>query len=468
MRRPSARVAAISGLAILLLGCASTPAPAPGTSGAAVQPSGKPAVGKTGASPGMAPTAATSTNLEDQIQAAVALRVHGDLAKATHALAQLVLVAPDDARVVGEYGKVLVQQGRSDDAVAFLKRAVQIKPGDWTLYSALGVAYDQMDDRKNAKVAYDRALLLHPGDPTVLNNYAVSRMLAKDYDGAQRLLMQAEAAGGTLPKIASNLQLLAQLRAANGPAPASPKPANTASGSPKSIASPSSPATAPHAMAGASGNGATTIPSAPKRATSASASSAGAEAKTTPAVIVMQRVPSDTPAAPSRRLSAQIAIDKRSTPTESIASHRTANTGPKKITPETARNIPSSSLALGQAEKNASAAPASAPTEPAGAKASFSHQAKYERPSKVADDRNAGVGRAVQTATGPHPAAALATSPKAGATNVATKRATVSAARDHTAKGVVRAAASAQAAEPTANARGKAPLPALRTADQGE
>jgi Flp pilus assembly protein TadD len=393
-------------------------------------------VGNTGASSGITPVAAASTNLEDQIQAAVALRVHGDLAKATHALAQLVLVAPDDARVVGEYGKVLVQQGRSDDAVAFLKRAVQIKPGDWTLYSALGVAYDQMDDRKNAKVAYDRALLLHPGDPTVLNNYAVSRMLAKDYDSANRLLMQAQAAGGNLPKIASNLQLLAQLRGANAPALASRKPANTASGSPKSIAAPSAsslgsratglnspdPAVSASTPPGASGKVATTIPAAPKRVISATALPAGAEAKTGPAVVVMQRVPSDTPA-PSRRPSGRFAIDKPLMPTEAAASHRTAGAGPKRITPETTLNVPSNPAGLRQPEKNASAAVASA---------------------------------------------RITTSPKPAATNLAAKRATVPAARDHTAKNIVRSAASTQAATRTAPAQGNAPLPALRTADQGE
>jgi hypothetical protein len=411
----------------------------------------------------------------------VALRVHGDLAKATHALAQLVLVAPDDARVVGEYGKVLVQQGRSDDAVAFLKRAVQIKPGDWTLYSALGVAYDQMDDRKNAKVAYDRALLLHPGDPTVLNNYAVSRMLAKDYDGAQRLLMQAQAAGGNLPKIASNLQLLAQLRAANAPAPTGPKPANTASGSPKSIASPNAPATGSRAMAssspnpavstsappGASGKGPTTISAAPKRVIPASTSPAGVEARTAPAAVVMQRIPSDTPAPPSRRPSAQAAADRPLVPTEAIASRRTASAGPKRIAPETALNISSSPMALGQPEKNASAV-ASAQVAPAVAKASSSHPAKSEQQSKAADGRNAGVGRPAQTATGRNPIAALTASPKAAAENLATKPATLSAARDHTAKGIVGSAASIQAAKRTATVQGKAPLPALRTADQGE
>ncbi|MBN9572092.1 MAG: hypothetical protein J0H30_13925, partial [Alphaproteobacteria bacterium] len=49
---------------------------------------------------------------------------------------------------------------------------------DWTLYSAIGMAYDQKDDFANSKLAYDRALLLAPGEPAVLNNYAMSRMLA--------------------------------------------------------------------------------------------------------------------------------------------------------------------------------------------------------------------------------------------------------------------------------------------------
>ena len=129
------------------------------------------------------------------------------------AFAQLVLIAPDDGRVVGEYGKALLQQGRPDDAIVFLKHATTLKQDDSTFYSALGVAYDQKDDRKNAAASYERALALHPGDANVLNNYAVSRMLAGDLDGAQRLLTQAQASGTSNPKVASNLQMLAQMRA---------------------------------------------------------------------------------------------------------------------------------------------------------------------------------------------------------------------------------------------------------------
>lgn len=67
---------------------------------------------------------------------ALAQRKSGDLSAAAHTLSQLVLLAPDDARVLGEYGKTLIAMGRTDDALAFLERAVELQPKDWSLFSA--------------------------------------------------------------------------------------------------------------------------------------------------------------------------------------------------------------------------------------------------------------------------------------------------------------------------------------------
>jgi Flp pilus assembly protein TadD len=142
------------------------------------------------------------------IRQAQLLRTSGDLDGATRILSQLMLGAPDDPRIVGEYGKLLVQQGHSADAVQFLRRAIELQPADWTLYSALGVAYDQQSDQPNAKLAYQHALVLKPGEPAILNNFAMSRMLAGDRIAARTLLLQAQASGSTDPKIARNLALL--------------------------------------------------------------------------------------------------------------------------------------------------------------------------------------------------------------------------------------------------------------------
>lgn len=180
--------------------------------------------------------------LDGEIARAHALRAKGDYQTATQALGQLLLVAPDNPQIVGEYAKSLIQEGRPDDALPFAKRAIELQSGDWTLYSALGVAYDQLDNHAQARTAYEHALALRPGAPEVLNNYAVSRMLAGDLDGAQRLLAQASAADSGDGKIAANLAMLASMKrpaAAAAPLPAVVAPHATnpsATAAPRAIA----------------------------------------------------------------------------------------------------------------------------------------------------------------------------------------------------------------------------------------
>ena len=159
-----------------------------------------------------------ATNLEDSIRQAQMLRLAGQYPEAIKHLSQLMMVAADDSRVVSEYGKTLAAMGRAMDAVNFLTRAQQLQPNDWTVYSALGVSYDQLGDQKNAQLAYEHALSLKPEEPSVLNNYALSRMLAKDPGMARKLALRAESAGGSSDvKIARNIAMIRSLEA---PAPA--------------------------------------------------------------------------------------------------------------------------------------------------------------------------------------------------------------------------------------------------------
>ncbi len=147
-------------------------------------------------------------------------RKAGDLNKAAHIFSQLVLVTPDDARVLGEYGKTLASLGRSDDAVAFLERAMQLAPSEWSLYSALGVAYDQKANYRVAQALYDRALALKPGEASVLNNAALSRMQAGDLDGAERLLHTISPETPDYARVAQNLTLIEKLKSAQLAKPA--------------------------------------------------------------------------------------------------------------------------------------------------------------------------------------------------------------------------------------------------------
>ena len=161
---------------------------------------------------------AISGDLDAQIRRVQILRTQGNYVEATRAISQLMIGVPDDPRVVGEYGKLLAQQGQAQDALAFLRRATELNTNDWTIYSAMGVAYDQLNDPNQARIAYDRALAMKPGDATVLNNYAMSRMLAKDLPQAARLIQQARATNSSDLKIQRNAELIASLM------PPEPKP----------------------------------------------------------------------------------------------------------------------------------------------------------------------------------------------------------------------------------------------------
>jgi Flp pilus assembly protein TadD len=163
----------------------------------------------------------TPTDLDGSIRQAQLMRSAGQYDDAIRVLSQLMLVASDDPRVVSEYGKTLAEKGRAQDAVEFLNRAIELSSNDWTLYSALGVSYDQLGNQTAARTAYEHALSLRPNEPSVLNNYALSRMLANDPDGARLLIAKSQAAGGANDsKIAANITMLNKLF------PAPPAPAN--------------------------------------------------------------------------------------------------------------------------------------------------------------------------------------------------------------------------------------------------
>jgi len=251
-----------------------------------------------------AAAAALGQSLESGVRDAQAKRNQGDLAGAVKILSQLMLVNPDDGRVISEYGKVLVQQGRSREALDFLNRAVQLSQNDWTLYSAIGVAYDGTGDYNSAKIAYERALLLRPGEPAVLNNYALSRAVAGDLPAAKKLIADA-ASSSQDTRVTRNVALINKLTpstvAALDATPAI-KPANTPV--PKQpLKTAAKPPAAP------------TVAAAPPRPLTS------AEGKQ----VVMQAVPSDPEAGPVNKPRKTKPVAKASKTGEAIPALRLAN-----------------------------------------------------------------------------------------------------------------------------------------------
>ena len=157
-------------------------------------------------------TVQPAETLDGSIRQAQLLRTDGNYSEAIRHLSQLMMVASDDQRVISEYGKTLAAMGRAQEAVNFLTRAQQLQPGDWTVYSALGVAYDQLGRQPEAQKAYEQALAIKPDEVSILSNYALSRMLANDPEGAQKLVARVELAGGASDtKIARNIAMIREI-----------------------------------------------------------------------------------------------------------------------------------------------------------------------------------------------------------------------------------------------------------------
>src|SRR5262249_39319772 len=92
----------------------------------------------------------------------------------------------------------------------------------WSLHSARGVAYDLIGAHLQAQAAYERALAINPGEPTVLSNDALSHMGVGDLDTAQKLLIEASENGAD-PRIKQNLAMIQDMKA-RAPQPSTPIP----------------------------------------------------------------------------------------------------------------------------------------------------------------------------------------------------------------------------------------------------
>ncbi|HYM17106.1 MAG TPA: tetratricopeptide repeat protein [Micropepsaceae bacterium] len=160
----------------------------------------------------MAQGSSVGVDLDTGLAQARAERHDKQLKLARETLARLMLVAPDNPEVLGEYGKTLIAEGRSGEALKFLERAAALDPGQWSFHSAIGVAYDLMDEHSEAQAAYERALSLKPGEPIVLSNNAMSHMELGDLDTAEKLLMEASQNGAD-PLIKQNLATIQDMKA---------------------------------------------------------------------------------------------------------------------------------------------------------------------------------------------------------------------------------------------------------------
>lgn len=143
---------------------------------------------------------------------AAALRLNGQPDQAVAVLRKGVILFPKDEEIASAYGKALAANGDFDTALNVIRDAQRPDRPDWKLYSAEGAILDQMGRTAEARAAYQKGLAIAPGEPTILNNLALSHLLAGELDEAETILRKAAGQPNATSRIRQNLALVLGLK----------------------------------------------------------------------------------------------------------------------------------------------------------------------------------------------------------------------------------------------------------------
>ena len=215
--RSASKLTIVAATAGLLAGCSSNSSlpssaggPSSDSSFATIEPDGQDFVG--GAAYWGAKYEADRDNIAAGMGFARNLRMMGGARQAISVLKDIVMKAPDDSRVLSEYGKALTAAGRVQDALPFLTRSTQINGDDWTTFSAYGVALDQTGNHTAARTNYQTALGISPGNPTVESNMAMSHILEGEIDKAEIILRRLVSRPDATPQMRQNLAMVSAIK----------------------------------------------------------------------------------------------------------------------------------------------------------------------------------------------------------------------------------------------------------------
>jgi tetratricopeptide (TPR) repeat protein len=91
---------------------------------------------------------------------------------------------PNDPRALSDLGQLLVRTGRAREAVAYLDKAVSLKPDSWAYQFNRARAYAQLQEWGQAVEGYRAAARLFPDDYATQYNLAKALQASGDIDAA--------------------------------------------------------------------------------------------------------------------------------------------------------------------------------------------------------------------------------------------------------------------------------------------
>src|SRR5689334_19185650 len=120
---------------------------------------------------------------------------------------QLIASNPGNALFAERAGIAALRLGDATRAAPLLDRATSKHSVSWRAWNARGVLADIQRDWTKADEAYEKALIISPNQPEIVNNQGWSRLLRGDWKDAATYFERAASLDPASERIANNLEL---------------------------------------------------------------------------------------------------------------------------------------------------------------------------------------------------------------------------------------------------------------------
>jgi Flp pilus assembly protein TadD len=148
-----------------------------------------------------------------QLRYADALARGGDMAAARDLLKSRLATVSDPLQLRDGLGSIYVVTGQPALAVAEYDAVLAARPDDMRALVNKGVALDLLGRHDDAQALYRKALALAPGDAAILNDMALSMLLAGHPREAQQMVVSLQSQPDMAPRIRAGVGVVL---AANG------------------------------------------------------------------------------------------------------------------------------------------------------------------------------------------------------------------------------------------------------------
>ncbi len=151
------------------------------------------------------------SNIKSALNYARNLKAAGHKKKAFGVLRSVSLLHGDNKELASEYGRLALEFGQVQTAKKLLRIADNAMEPDWRVISARGTVEAKQGNFEKAVAYFERALMLKPDHPSLLNNLAMAYVAKGQAARAEQHLRRA-AASSNNKKIAQNLALVLSLQ----------------------------------------------------------------------------------------------------------------------------------------------------------------------------------------------------------------------------------------------------------------